>query len=105
VIIYDNDNKLIEKNLLEKYILKIKSENLVNPVNGANTQTIECLRSILKFKILRKMHGTNENLLPFTTPIFNWMSEPLNKEYKKVYVSYKFWLILIVSFVLCTHKT
>jgi len=36
----------------------------VYQVNGANTQTIEFLWSILKFEILRKMFRTNENLLP-----------------------------------------
>jgi len=36
----------------------------VNQSTAANTQTIECVWSHLKMKILRKMHGTTSELLP-----------------------------------------
>lgn len=39
------------------------SKNVVNPSTEANTQTIKCLWSILKTKILRKMHGMNPQML------------------------------------------
>jgi transposase-like protein len=36
----------------------------VESSTGANTQTIECLWSHLKMKLLRKMHGTTSEMLP-----------------------------------------
>jgi transposase-like protein len=36
----------------------------VDPITSANTQTIETLWSLLKMKILRKMHGTTPEMLP-----------------------------------------
>jgi len=40
------------------------SKNFVDPLTAANTQTIECIWSHLKIKILQKMHGTTSKLLP-----------------------------------------
>jgi len=49
-------------------------ENFVNPVNGANTQIIECVWSGLKLKIMRKMHGTTPEMLPRHLKEFWWRS-------------------------------
>lgn len=39
------------------------SRSYSNPVNGANTRSIECLWSTFKFDILRKTRATNEKCL------------------------------------------
>jgi len=39
------------------------SENLVDQLTRPNTQTIKCIWSHLKMKILRKMHGITSKLL------------------------------------------
>jgi len=39
------------------------SQYFIDPIKSYNTQTIECLWSMLKLKISRKMHGTIPELL------------------------------------------
>jgi len=60
--------------------------NFVNPVNGANTQLIECMWSIVKFKVLAQMHGTTPEMLPRHLKEMWWRSiNPQDKFYAIFY--------------------